>query len=192
MAESSVEAVAPLHPSGGRQPDGRYDDVVTDQPPDDPRAGQSPVPGERRLAHPPSDRYRVAAPQAAEAEPEGSVARGLALAVALAAVGALAIIVLGGVLAISAGLIVAAAAIGWAVGLGLRAGARGSLSRTSRIRLALALAIASIALGQLGLWLYARTEGGVLGPLDYLGETFGLLVPLEVLAASIAAWVSAR
>ena len=45
---------------------------------------------------------------------------------------------------------------------------------------------------RIGLWLYARTEGGVLGPLDYLGETFGLLVPLQVLAASIAAWISAR
>jgi hypothetical protein len=127
-----------------------------------------------------------------EPEPIGSVVHGVAIAVALAAVGALAIIVLGGVLAISAGLIVTAAASGWAVGLGLRTGARATLTRTNRSRLALALAIGSVAVGQLGLWLYARTEGGVLGPLEYLGETFGLLVPLEVLAASIAAWISAR
>ena len=120
------------------------------------------------------------------------MARGLLFAVTLAAAGALVITLLGGVLAISAGLIGAAAATGWAVGMGLRAGARETLSRTARIRLAMALAIASIVVGQLGLWLYARAEGGVLGPLDYLGETFGLLVPIELLAASILAWISAR
>ena len=120
------------------------------------------------------------------------MARGVLYAVVLAALGALAITVLGGVLAISAGLIVAAAATGWAVGLGLRSGARGSLSQSGRSRVALALAIGSMVVGQLGLWVYARTEGGVLGPLDYLGETFGLLVPIELLAASIAAWISAR
>ena len=171
---------------------GHYDEAVTDQPPEDPRAGPPPIPGERRLAHPPSDRYRVAEPQAAEPEPIGSVARGVTFAVALGAIGALTIILLGGVLAISAGLIVAAAATGWALGLGLRTGARGALTQVSRRRLALVLAIVSIGFGQVGLWLYARTEGGVLGPLDYLGETFGVLVPVELLAASIAAWVSAR
>ena len=167
-------------------------DAPRAEPQGEPRAGQPSVPGERRLAHPPSDRYRVAEPEAATAEPIGSVARGLAFAVTLAAAGALVIILLGGLLAISAGLIVAAAATGWAVGMGLRTGARDTLSRTGRIRLAVALAFASIVVGQLGLWLYARSEGGVLGPLDYLGETFGLLVPIELLAASIAAWISAR
>ena len=35
------------------------------------------------------------------------------------------------------------------------------------------LAVAAIALGQLGLWLFARIEGGVLPLVDYLGEVFG-------------------
>lgn len=100
--------------------------------------------------------------------------------------------VLGGVLAVSAGLLVVAGATGWAVAVGLRTGAGQRLTADRRVRLALALALLSVVLGQLGLWLYARTEGGVLGPLDYLAETFGLLVPLELLAAWIVAWATAR
>jgi hypothetical protein len=100
--------------------------------------------------------------------------------------------VLGGVLAVSAGLVVVAGATGWAVAAGLRTGAGQRLAAGRRVRLALGLVLLSVALGQLGLWLYALTEGGVLGPLDYLAETFGLLVPLELLAAWIVAWATAR
>lgn len=95
-------------------------------------------------------------------------------------------------LAVSAGLLVVAGATGWAVALGLRVGAGESLSTGRRVRLALGLALLAVVLGQLGLWLYARTEGGVLGPLDYLGETFGPLVPLELVAAALASWLAAR
>jgi hypothetical protein len=55
-----------------------------------------------------------------------------------------------------------------------------------------AFAVLAVALGQAGLWAYGRAEGGVLGPLDYLAETFGLLVPVEVAVAWIVAWISAR
>ena len=92
----------------------------------------------------------------------------------------------------SAGLIVAAAAIGWALAVALRVGAGEWLTRSARVRVAVALAVAAIALGQLGLWLYARTEGGVLPPLDYLGQVFGFLVPAEFTAAAIVAWARAR
>jgi hypothetical protein len=95
-------------------------------------------------------------------------------------------------LAVSAGLLVVAGATGWAVALGLRVGGGASLPASRRARLALALALLAVVLGQVGLWLYARTEGGVLGPLDYLGETFGPLVPLELAAAGLASWVAAR
>ena len=50
----------------------------------------------------------------------------------------------------------------------------------------------AILLGQVGLWLFARSEGGVLSPIDYLAQTFGVLVPLQVLAAAAAAWWTAR
>ena len=157
------------------------------------------TPGERRLARPPSDRYRAAETTAAEAaaavtapDPGASVPRGVAVATVVGIVGAAVITVLGGVFAVSAGLIVAAAAIGWALAMALRVGAGEWLSRSARVRVAVALAVAAIALGQLGLWLYARTEGGVLPPLDYLGQVFGFLVPAEFTAAAIVAWARAR
>jgi len=116
----------------------------------------------------------------------------MAYGVVAAAVGAFATIVFGGVMAVSAGLLVVAAVSGWAVAIGLRAGGGPHLDRANRVRLALALTAMAVALGQLGLWAYARSEGGVLGPIDYLAETFGVLVPLEVLAASVVAWATAR
>jgi hypothetical protein len=60
------------------------------------------------------------------------------------------------------------------------------------VRIALALALAAIALGQAGLWVFARSEGGVLAPLDYLWEVFGALVPLQIVAAAVVAWITAR
>lgn len=165
---------------------------MTDPTADAPRPAPRPVPGERRLAHPPSDRYRTAEPPAAVADPAASGARGLAFAVVAALLGAGAITALGGVLAVSSGLLVVAGAAGWAVAVGLRVGAGRQLASGRRRRLALALALLAVSAGQLGLWLYARSEGGVLGPLDYLAEVFGPLVPLELLAASIVAWATAR
>ena len=45
-----------------------------------------------------------------------------------------------------------------------------------RVRIAVAITLGGVALGQLGLWLYARTEGGVLPLPEYLLEVFGVLV----------------
>lgn len=121
-----------------------------------------------------------------------SAARGTAYAVVAGIAGAAAIVVLGGVLAVSAGLLVIAGATGWAVAVGLRVGAGDRIAPSRRTSLAIGLALAAVAIGQAGLWLYARSEGGVLGPLDYLGEVYGPLVPLQLLLATIVAWVSAR
>jgi hypothetical protein len=164
---------------------------MTDPTPESPPAS-GPVPGERRLAHPPSDRYKEAELPPAAADAAASPVRGIALGTGAAIAGAGAIAVLGGVLAISSGLIVVAGAIGWLVSVGLRAGARSSIERPHRVRLAVALAVFGVSLGQAALWAYGRSEGGVLGPLDYLAETFGVLVPVEVAVAWIVAWISAR
>ena len=180
-----------------------YDDRVTetDPPaatppsPPSPSGATAQAPGERRLAHPPSDRYRAADPSPAEVEHRdagASVARGLALAVVAAGIGGIAIVLLGGILTLTAGLVVVAAATGWAVGAGLRFGAGGRLRQRRRVVVALVIAVGSIAAGQLGLWQYARSEGGVLAPLDYLGEVYGPLVPLQFVAAAVAAWLAAR
>jgi hypothetical protein len=152
----------------------------------------SPAPGERRLDRPPSDRYRTVEPEPIEGDPNASPVRGAALGAAAAAIGAGAIVLLGGVLTVTSGLIVAAGAIGWVVGLGVRLGTGATLDRSSRVRLAVGLAVLAVVAGQLGLWAYARSEGGVLGPVDYLAEVFGLLVPLELIVAWLVAWVTSR
>jgi hypothetical protein len=142
-------------------------------------------PGERRLSHPPSDRYAKKAAELAPnpaATPTTSSARRLAVGSIVALAGAATITVFGGVLTLTAGLVVVAAATGWAIGAVL----------PGRIRAAVALGLAAVALGQLGLWVYALSEGGVLGPLDLLWQVYGGLVPLEFLGAAILAWIGAR
>ncbi len=155
-------------------------------------------PGERRLARPPSDRYRQAEAAAAAAQtdttvdPGASVARGVAVATAVAIAGAVAIVLLGGVLTLTEALVVVAGFTGGAVGIALRWGAAEHMAGRRRVVIALALALGSVALGQLGLWQYGRTEGGVLGPLDYLGQVYGPLVLVEFAAAGVVAGLAAR
>ena len=90
------------------------------------------------------------------------------------------------------GLLAVAAVIGWATAWGLRVGGGATIDDRRRAYLALVLALSSVCLGQLGLWLYARTEGGVLPLVDYLGEVYGPLVPVQAIVAAIVAWVTAR
>jgi hypothetical protein len=150
-------------------------------------------PGERRLTRPPSDRYRLAeADVSPTPDPAASRVRGVAFGAVAGLAGAAAITILGGALAVSAGLLVVAATTGWAVAIGLRVGAGDQLTPAARVRLALTLTLTAIALGQAGLWVYARSEGGVLPPLDYLWAVFGALVALQIVAASVVTWITAR
>ncbi len=165
--------------------------------PDDPpeTAGTAPVPGERRLARPPSDRYREAeAGTTAVVEPPRAVspARGIGLGLVVALGGAAVIVVLGGPLALTLGLIVVAGAIGWLAAVAVGFGAGATLPASRRAWAAAALAVLGVLAGQLGLWLYAASEGGVLSLPDYLGEVYGPLVPLELGLAGVVAWVTAR
>lgn len=164
---------------------------ITDPPPDG-RPPADPNPGERRLAHPPSDRYRPAANDEAGPIRPVSPARGLVFASLVAVAGAVVITVLGGVVTMTGGLLAVAAVIGWATAWALRVGAGGTIDHRGRASVALTMALAAVCLGQLGLWLYARTEGGVLPLLDYLGEVYGPLVPLQAIVACGVAWVTAR
>jgi hypothetical protein len=159
--------------------------------------GQRPraAPGERRLERPPSDRYRVTdlpGEPAESGEPgaagQGSRERGLVAAIAAAVGGGLVITVAGGLLTMTAGLVVIAAVLGWVVGALVGLGGGASPSRQRGRALAAGLAIGGVALGQVGLWLVARQEGGTLGLVAYLAEVFGALVPLEVALAAVIAW----
>jgi hypothetical protein len=148
-------------------------------------------PGERRLERPPSERFR--ATDTDDAPPTAtSAGRGVALGALAGLVGAAVLVVLGGVAAVTAGLIVVAAAVGYGVGVAVRTGSGSSLRRATRSGLAAAIAGLAVALGQLGLWLYAQAEGGVLSLPDLLGQVYGVLVPIELLVAVVVAWWAAR
>jgi hypothetical protein len=156
-----------------------------------------PTPGERRLAHPPSDRYRAAEARASAAatpvpDPSASLPRGLTLAIAAGLLGAGAIVYVGGVATVTTGLLAIAGLTGLAVGVALVFGAGEHLSGRRRVALAVGLSIAAVALGQLGLWQYGRAEGGVLPLIDYLAQVFGPLVLAEFVAAAVVAAVAAR
>ncbi len=143
------------------------------------------APGERRLARPPSERY--VAPSGGSPT-DGTDARGVGLASVLAGAGAVVITIAGGFLSITAGLLVIAGALGWAIAV--------VLSRATDVAgrrwLAPALASSGVVVGQVGLWLVARQEGGTLDPIAYLGEVFGVLVPLQLAIAAVVAWWQAR
>jgi hypothetical protein len=89
----------------------------------------------------------------------------------------------------SAGLIVIAGVLGFAVGRVMRDTTTDPRTSTAT---AVAGALGGVALGQLLLWLVAMLEGGVLSPLDYLGQTFGILVPAEFVAAGLVALLASR
>jgi uncharacterized membrane protein YidH (DUF202 family) len=165
------------------------DPTIQDHAPADP--GDRPPPGERRLARPPSDRY-APEPAAAEPPPRGSVVRAAAWGDLAGLAGAAAIVVLAGVFAIGAGLLAVAVAVGRFVGLAVREGGGEQVPPRVSVALAIVIALVSVGLGQLGTWLYARSEGGVLELADYLGQTFGWLVPAQFASAAIVAWWSAR
>ena len=149
-------------------------------PPTDPQPPAPTEPGERGrvLDRPPSDRYATASPPPAEA-PAGSRAPQALLA---ALVSAAVITSLGGPLSVTVGLVGVAAVVGWAIG---------SIVRPSR-GLAIGLAIGSVVLGLVGIWLVARLEGGVLSLPDYLAQVQGPLVVIEVAVAALVAAGTAR
>ncbi len=158
-------------------------------------------PGERppqRLQRPPSDRYAAAAASSAAAEPAagqartGSQALAVAFAVPGAVIGLMVFIALAGPFSFTSGLVIVAIFVGRAVGLSVRAGGGRTVTSRDRVRIALAVTFGWLVLAQVGAWLYALSEGGDLPILDYLGQVYGLLVPLEAVAAIAAAWWSAR
>jgi hypothetical protein len=162
----------------------------------DPRAGR--VGGQ--LAEPPSARYATKAGSNAGASvPQGaSMVAPFAKAAIAAVLGAAALVVVGAVLASTAGLLFVAGITGASIGLVL-ARARvpageipPRLSRRAVTWLAVALALGAVAVAGICTWLIARGEGGTLGPIDYLLTTFGPFVPGEaILAALGAAWGAA-
>ena len=130
-----------------------------------------------RLDRPPSDRYP-------RDETPAAVGRGgpAARAVGVALVGAATIAVLGGPLSLTAGLVAVSVVVGLVIGAMLRPATAAAVG----------LAVGSVIVGLLGVWLFARAEGGVLDPITYFADVEGILAPIQLVLAAIAAIVSSR
>jgi hypothetical protein len=132
-------------------------------------------PGEPRpkLDRPPGERYLRAEGDAAARD-----ARLIWPPLAVIIGGAIGYTVLGGILAVTAGLVVLAAFLGWLLGK--------LISPPSR---AAAAGLGAIALGLAGVWLFGRVEGGVLDPITYLDDVQGW--PLVALQLALGAGLAA-
>lgn len=137
-------------------------------------------PGEPRrvLDRPPGERY--ARPLPSETGGPGVERFLIPLAVLLG--GVLGWVVLGGILAITSGLIVLAAVVGWLIGRVVSPPALAGL-----------VGLAAVTLGLLGIWAFGRIEGGVLDPIAYFGEVHGpILVVLQLILGSGLAAAASR
>jgi hypothetical protein len=181
--------------------------------------GSSPTPGEvrprRTLERPPSARFQ--ADQGAASEEAGAGAGtggagaqgsgralttgGLRTAIGIAILGAVAIAALNAVLAVTTGLVAVAGVTGYLIGLALRPGSMvdalggrtpGVSTGANRVSLAIELALLAVAAGAAGAWLVAIPQGNLLGPIDYLGQTLGILLPVQAVAAVVGAWLGSR
>jgi hypothetical protein len=168
-------------------------------------------PPRRLLEHAPSERYAASGAagagggQTRSGPPGGGPARDHAgldrggenhglpraflLGLVAAALGAAVHVAFAVLLLATRGLLVVAATLGFAVGALVRYGA-GSRVRAGAVRgLGLALAIAAIVAALAVNW---SLSGEYLGPLDFLAQVYGALVPLQVAAAAAGALAGTR
>jgi hypothetical protein len=125
-------------------------------------------PGEPRpkLDRPPGERYAPSTP-ASDADPD---LRWAPIAVVVG--GALLYTILGGILTITAGLLVVAVLIGWLIGKLVSPPPRAAI-----------VGLLAVVAGLLGIWAFGRIEGGVLDPIAYLDEVQGWPLVLGQLVA---------
>jgi hypothetical protein len=91
-------------------------------------------------------------------------------------------VILGGILGVTAALVIPSAFLGWLTGR--------LVSPPSR---AAVVGLAAIAIGLLGIWLFGRYEGGVMDPIAYLAEVEGpIVVVLSLLAGGGLAAAASR
>jgi hypothetical protein len=138
-------------------------------------------PGDRRpqLDRAPGERYATAPDRAAAPPGRGAAA---ATPITLILGTALVFVILGGILAVTAGLVIVAAFLGWLTG-----------RLVSPPSAAAAVAVAAVVAGLLAIWAFGRIEGGVLDPIAYLAEVEGpVVVVLCLLAGGGLAAASSR
>jgi hypothetical protein len=157
-------------------------------------AGQGAPGGGRRLAEAPSARYAGLGTEPSGAAGRAPLVPPLGKAAIVAFGGAVTLVIVGAILASTAGLLFVAGLTGAGIGLVL-ARARvpdGALAAAASHRavswLAIGLSAAAVVAAALGTWLIAVQEGGTLGPIEYLLTTFGPFVPGELVVAAVTAW----
>lgn len=166
----------------------------TSRPDDRPGPNETPEPGERptagRLGAPPSQRYVQAARGATgdDADDGPSSLRAIVIGGLVAGFVAVVMLALGVVFTMTAGLLVGAFFLGRLTAVGVRAGGGTAISSTTRIILAVGISLTAVALVQVGLWVVASLQGGVLGFAAFLDQTYGPLIMLEAAVATLAAW----
>jgi len=162
--------------------------------------GSSPAGGgERRpLDRAPGDRYATEQGGTGAGSGSGSKAplpggrrtRALVAAVIVADLGAVLFFLLG-LLDLGPGLIVVAAFTGWVTALALVWWGRPAGLPVMRTRVAVAAFLGgwAVVAGILIDWVYGLAQGGVLGPIDYVGQRYGFAVALLclVVGAGVAA-----
>lgn len=157
--------------------------VTTDDPGDRPRLSQAP-----------GDRYRQTGEAGASPNGGPTALTGALIRADIAAMlGAAALVLVGAVFASTFGLLFVAGAMGTAIGLLLAraavpAGDQAPVPRALVVRVAMGLALVSVVVSYVAIWLYGLGEGGTLGLVDYLWATFGPFVPGVAIVALVTAW----
>jgi hypothetical protein len=177
-----------------------------DQPPSSP-TGRQPgeaLPASRRLARPPSDRYRTAAPEVVVERPD--LVRATLLGLVAGAGTAIPTAILHAVLSITAGLIAISILGGWLIGVGVRTGSwSGRPHRPSRSPLVVAAALGLVTwlLGLVLAWLLSMAilpastmslldRLAAIPFLDWLEPQLGPLDLLRLVLLVGVAWAAAH
>ena len=162
----------------------------------------------RHLSRAPSERYRPAAGpgapttdsgQGTGTRPSRALARAVSAAIGVAGIGAAMLTIILGALASTGGTFAITGFASVAIGLLISTAAvpqyratAAPLRRDQAVRMASAIGVGMIIAAGAGVWVLARTEGGVMDPLNYLWTTFGFGLPAQALVALVgAAWGAA-
>ena len=149
-------------------------------------------PPRRLLDRAPSERIRAGPPGGSDgafAPGTGSPVRAVSYGVAAAGAGTLVHLAAASYLLWTGGLIVVSFAIGMVTGLAVARGTASSLRARVRRSLAVAFALGGVVLAVGLSW---ALSGMFIGPLDYLAQVYGLLVPVQLVLAAAGALGGSR
>jgi hypothetical protein len=91
------------------------------------------------------------------------------------------------------GMLAVAGFAGWATGIALLWWGRDAIpARTTRMGVGALVAGSSIVIALALDWVWALVQGGAMGPVDYVGERFGIVAPLSIAVAAGVAALRAR